>query len=62
MRILHVGIGERADLMPHAVQSFRKLWIHLHGREGWDPNPEVVAISFRVIKANIDAPEARAAA
>lgn len=27
----------------------------------WDENPEVVAISFRVIKANIDAPEALAA-
>jgi hypothetical protein len=60
--ITAVGIEERADLMPHAVQSFRKLWIHLHGREGWDSNPEVVAISFRVIKANIDAAEARAAA
>ena len=60
--ITAVGIEERADLMPHAVQSFRKLWIYLHGREGWDANPEVVAISFRVIKANIDAPEARIAA
>lgn len=28
----------------------------------WDVNPFVVAITFRVIKANIDAPEARAAA
>jgi hypothetical protein len=28
----------------------------------WDQNPFVVAISFRVIKANIDAPEAREAA
>jgi hypothetical protein len=60
--ITFVGVEERADRMPHAVQSFRKLWIHLHGREGWDANPEVVAISFRVIKANIDAPEARIAA
>ena len=60
--ITAVGIEERADLMPHAVQSFRKLWIYLHGREGWDANPEVVAISFRVINANIDAPEARIAA
>jgi hypothetical protein len=57
-----VGIEQRADLMPHAVRSFRKLWIHLHGREDWDANPEVVAVSYRVIKANIDAADARAAA
>ena len=55
-----VGIEERGDLMPHAVQSFRKLWIYLHGREGWDANPFVVAPTFRVVKANIDAPEAAA--
>jgi hypothetical protein len=59
--ITAVGIEERSDLMPHAVQCFRKLWIHINGREAWESNPGVVAITFRVIKANIDAPEARAA-
>lgn len=56
-----VGVEERADLMPHAVQCFRKLWIYINGREAWESNPFVVAVSFRVIKANIDAKEARAA-
>jgi hypothetical protein len=50
-----VGIEERADLMPHAVQCFRKLWMHLHGRECWGENPEVVALTFTVHKQNIDA-------
>jgi hypothetical protein len=60
--ITAVGVEERSDLMPHAVQCFRKLWIHINGRQAWESNPEVVAVSFRVIKANIDAPEARLAA
>jgi hypothetical protein len=29
--------------------------------DSWNANPEVVAVSFRVVKANIDAPEAMAA-
>lgn len=40
---------------------FRDLWMKLHGLESWDENLEVVALTFRVIKANIDAPEACAA-
>lgn len=53
---------------PHAAAPFRRpensfesLWAALHGEESWDANPEVVAMSFRVVKANIDAAEARAA-
>lgn len=42
-------------------ESFASLWTGLHGTTSWNNNPEVVALSFRVIKANIDAPEARAA-
>jgi hypothetical protein len=53
--ITGVGVEERADLMPHPVQCFRKLWIHLHGREAWDANPEVVAVSFEPFLCNIDA-------
>lgn len=34
--------------------AFHLLWRSLHGRESWDANPEVVAISFRVIRENID--------
>lgn len=44
-----------------AVECFEKLWVGLHGEKSWQENPEVVALSFRAIKANIDAPEARAA-
>ena len=42
-------------------QSFASLWRTLHGPDSWAANPEVVAISFRVIRANIDSAEARAA-
>lgn len=45
-----------------AAECFAALWKSLHGPDAWDQNPFVVAITFRVIKANIDAPEARAAA
>lgn len=40
---------------------YRKLWSDLHGPESWDTNPEVVAISGRVIMANIDSEKAKAA-
>lgn len=46
----------------YARGSFSSLWARIHGAEAWEQNPFVVAITFRVIKANIDAPEARAAA
>lgn len=41
--------------------GFVRIWNELHGDKSWLDNPEVVAVSFRVIKANIDAPEAKAA-
>lgn len=41
--------------------AFALIWNDVHGKGAWDENPECVALSFRVIKANIDAPEARAA-
>lgn len=44
------------------AKAFMNLWLMLHGEESVAENPFVVAISFRVIKANIDAPEARIAA
>lgn len=41
---------------------FSVLWDALHGdATAWSANPDVVALSFRVIQANIDAPEALAA-
>lgn len=41
--------------------AFRALWSILHGPDAWDANPEVVALSFRVVRANIDSTEALAA-
>ena len=44
-----------------AYGLYRDLWNSLHGPDAWAKNPFVAAISFRVILANIDAPEAKAA-
>ncbi|WP_349627719.1 hypothetical protein [Rhodopseudomonas sp. BR0C11] len=46
---------------PTAIWAFRILWCDLHGGESWRANPEVVALSFRVIRANIDSDEVQAA-
>ncbi|MCW5731523.1 MAG: hypothetical protein KIT20_12255 [Alphaproteobacteria bacterium] len=35
--------------------GFAGLWSHLHGPGSWDANPEVVALTFRVHLANVDA-------
>jgi len=40
---------------------FSDLWVSLHGVDSWRSNPEVVAISFRVEKINIDQMQAVAA-
>jgi hypothetical protein len=37
--------------------AFARLWADIHGPESWDANPEVVAITFRVARANIDSAE-----
>jgi len=37
-----------------AVWEFEDLWKSLHGPDAWNANPEVVALSFRVEKINID--------
>lgn len=43
---------------PHHRQSprawFHRLWNSLHGPDAWDANPWVAAISFEVVRANID--------
>lgn len=62
----HNGIGykpptpEQDSWQGYGRYSFCLLWSSLHGRESWDANPWVVALSFRVILANID--DERAAA
>lgn len=44
-----------------AREAFSYLWMSLHGAAAWEANPWVVAPTFHVVKANIDAQEARAA-
>jgi hypothetical protein len=53
----------KAYASPRKIQrrSFKSLWISLHGPDSWDANPEVVCLSFRAVKANIDSIDARAA-
>lgn len=49
---------------PNKRMGFCQIWNDLHGwgpPSAWEDNPLVVALSFSVIKANIDGPEARAA-
>lgn len=36
------------------VESFRSLWQSLHGHASWTANSEVAALTFRVVKGNID--------
>lgn len=64
------AIAEGADpIVDHGTGSapylhrigFEQLWCRIHGQGAWIANPFVVAVTFRVIKANVDAPEARAA-
>jgi hypothetical protein len=40
--------------------AYRCLWKSLHGRDAWDSNPEVVALTFTVHQLNIDSMEAAA--
>lgn len=35
--------------------AFQKLWCRLHGDAAWGANPDVVALTFEVVKSNIDA-------
>lgn len=56
-----IDMGGGSLNQPTAAGTFALLWKCLHGKESWDANPEVIAISFKVIRANIDEPEALAA-
>ncbi|XAP10187.1 hypothetical protein ABC766_00065 [Methylobacterium fujisawaense] len=42
---------------PTPEKAFAELWRSINGPESWDANPWVVAVTFKVIRANIDAPE-----
>jgi hypothetical protein len=56
-----VKIDDKTHYGWSAYELYRDLWNSLHGPDAWAANPWVAAVSFRVIRANIDAPEARAA-
>ena len=41
---------------PFPVPAYEALWSSLHTKEGqrWEDNPEVVVLTFRVVRGNID--------
>lgn len=53
---------DNADRLPEArrrwdafrVRQFRQIWSGIHGDNAWDANPHVIAVTFRVERANID--------
>jgi hypothetical protein len=49
------------DTQTSWLNAWRSLWEGINGPGDWETNPFVVALSFRIIKANVDAPEASAA-
>lgn len=56
-----LAINIDGELIAHDKGSARigfiGIWRVLHGSDAWDANPWVVAIAFRVVRANIDAPD-----
>lgn len=36
------------------ISAYRALWMHLHGEESWDANPDVLVLQFSVQRENID--------
>lgn len=46
---------------PSPIKAYADLWERLHGKASWLANPEVCALTFRPVLANIDAVEAQAA-
>lgn len=55
------GVGFNGVPSKSHRTGFVHLWGSLHGTDSWLNNPHVVAMTFRVISANIDSPEAKAA-
>lgn len=58
--IIHGG-PHKGKRHPHAIApwksavlSYQSLWETLHGRDSWAANPWVVAVSFSVVRGNID--------
>lgn len=50
----NIGMPEGSSIEDER-DVFARLWTSLHGDDAWDANPWVVALTFRVIRSNIDA-------
>lgn len=68
-RIGHGISGAQLDAWHHQYStykhprgSFSSLWALINGPENWNANPFVSAVTFRVLKANVDSQEAKIAA
>lgn len=50
------GVRDRAEMYGSASSAFAALWGQLHKKEGerWQDNPQVVALTFRIVPGNID--------
>lgn len=50
------GVDDRAEMFGSASSAFAGLWNELHTKPGerWSDNPDVVALTFRVLRGNID--------
>jgi len=51
-------IGDMQREIATLRAAFCRLWNSINGPGAWEANPWVAAISFDVIRANIDAPDA----
>lgn len=52
---LHPEVSADPEVHRDAARDwFSDLWTDLHGVESWRSNPEVVALSFKVVRQNID--------
>ena len=63
-QIMHATFGYGAPNSGDAhdyARGFADLWDEINGPGSWYANPEIVAITFRVVRSNIDSAEARAA-
>jgi hypothetical protein len=49
-----VDVGFGSLNAPTAAETFGMLWRQLHAEGSWDANPNVVALTFRVVRGNID--------
>jgi hypothetical protein len=48
--------ARRCGLISHYGAEYRRLWSSLHTKDGqrWDDNPDVLVLTFRVMRGNID--------